>query len=110
MAVAPEAVIVPSDGHEAAQLYSFDPQRGTLHWKTPFSGGVGTDPVRLDDRSLVVVTPTGSISAIDAARGRILWTSTCHPVPGVPRGLGLSSDGMLYVGTLKGKVLAYPLE
>jgi len=44
------------------------------------------------------------LCALDVATGQQRW---CRAIGEIPRGLGLSSDGVLYVGSLRGVVQAF---
>ena len=45
--------------------------------------------------------------AFDRRSGEVRW---CHSIGQIPRGLGISSDGILYVGSLSGVVQALRVE
>jgi outer membrane protein assembly factor BamB len=47
------------------------------------------------------------LCAFDRTSGEVRW---CRSVGQVPRGLGISDDGILYVGSLSGVVQAFRLN
>lgn len=72
-------------------------QRGTpKEWTTYRPLVVGT--------TVIVGSEDKDLCAINVSDGSPGW---CRAVDGIPRGLGISDDRVLYVGTLAGRVSAY---
>jgi outer membrane protein assembly factor BamB len=91
--------LVSADG--GARLACVDPSLAKVTWS--FSVGEELSTFRpLVQNARIVVGWTGKLTALDLATGAEAWSC---PVPGVPRGLG-GNGGVLYVGTLGGRVLA----
>lgn len=83
-----DRLVVPTDSNPKGHLYSFDTASGELLWKTPFRYGVGTTPLLIGER-IVVVSMEGDVAAIDSKSGEIAWRVT--PVGRLERGLAIAS-------------------
>jgi outer membrane protein assembly factor BamB len=68
-------IVIPSDGVAKGHVYAFDTSSGRLQWKVLFQGGVGTTPLLVGHR-IVVVSATGDVAAIDVKSGAVLWRVT----------------------------------
>lgn len=73
-------------------------------WSTPLPGAGATPPVLGDDGAVVfTATDTGTVFAIDAATGAVLWSTPIGaPVEASPA----LADGILFVPTDTGEVVA----
>ena len=75
-------------------------------WATPTSGAPVTSPVLAPDESaLYVGTDTGTLLALDAADGHVLWTAALGAVPSADPAL---ADGWVYVPLADGDLAALP--
>jgi outer membrane protein assembly factor BamB len=73
--VAGTTIIVPADADPSAHLYAFDVVSGEVRWKVPFPQGIATTPILQRDR-LIVLSATGTLSAIATATGETIWKGT----------------------------------
>lgn len=88
-------------------LLALDADTGAVRWKqeTPKEW---TTYRPLVTGSVVIAGDTEkNVCAFDQKTGNRLW---CRSVGQVPRGLGVSNDGVLYVGSLSGVVQAFRLS
>ena len=92
---------------DTSELVAFETGTKKVRWRRPTPKEWTTYRPLIAGSSVIVGSEERELCSFALDDGDVQW---CRPVPGVPRGLGLSSDGLLYVGTLKGKVLAYRLE
>jgi outer membrane protein assembly factor BamB len=85
-------------------LACLDPQQGSIRWsrKAP-STWSSFQPLVLDEL-VVVGDESGEIHALQLSDGATAWT---RRLKGEIKGLG-AHDGMLYVGTVQGRVYALP--
>ena len=83
-----DGLVVPTDSNPKGHLYSFDIASGKLLWKVPFNYGVGTTPLLIGER-IVVVSVEGDVAAIDSKSGKIAWRVT--PVGTLEPGLAIPS-------------------
>jgi len=87
-----------------ANLVAFDMAEGKVRWQA------GTPKEWTTYRPLVVGTDVivgneeKDLCAFSLIDGGLRW---CHSIGQIPRGLGISDDRILYVGTLSGRVSAY---
>jgi outer membrane protein assembly factor BamB len=91
----------PSNQEGPATLTCVEPSLAKARWSYRSLGELSTfRPLVHEGRA--VVGGTGTLISVDLASGGEAWSC---PVPGVARGLGAAGD-VLYVGTLRGPVLA----
>lgn len=109
--VTDDLVLTGTDGGSAptaiGHLYAFEKSTGKVRWKHQVKFGVTTDVVRAGEL-IYAVTMTDDLLCLDLATGRLRWS-----LPGemTPNDRMLShapvvADGILYFGTLKGRVKA----
>jgi outer membrane protein assembly factor BamB len=78
---------------------------GCPAWATDIDSTVATSPVVNADETVVYTgTDTGTVYALDAATGAILWTST-NAAPGQVTDTPALANGSLYVPTTNGLVV-----
>jgi outer membrane protein assembly factor BamB len=75
------------------------------NWSVAIDGGGATDPVLAPDESAVfTATDAGTVYAVDAATGAVLWLAAAgSPVDQMPA----LANGVLYVAPRNGQVLAF---
>lgn len=94
-------MLVKSD---VANLVAFDTTADKIRWQQPTPKEWTTYRPLVVGPTVVVGSEDKELCAFDMSDGGTRW---CRAVGGVPRGLGISGDGVLYVGTLGGRVSAY---
>ena len=104
LVVAPPLMITLVAG-KPARLVAFDLTTDKVRWERATDREWTTFKPLLHDGTVIAGSEEKELCAFALADGAPRW---CTPVPQVPRGLG-TAGGMLYVGTLNGKVLAYRL-
>jgi outer membrane protein assembly factor BamB len=67
-----DTIVVPSDTDGDGHLYCFNAKTGDVQWKVPFKHGVGTTPLLVSGR-IVVVSAEGEVAAIDPKTGHVEW-------------------------------------
>lgn len=92
---------------DRARIVAFDTVRGEIRWQRETPREWSTFRPLVTGSIVIVGSEEKELCAFALGDGAVRW---CRSVGGVPRGLGSSADGMLFVGTLDGKVLAYRLE
>jgi outer membrane protein assembly factor BamB len=83
---------------------AIDPDLKAVRWKRT-APREWTTPRPLVDGETVLVGGSGELNAFRVDDGAVAWSSK---LDGMPRGLGLAA-GVLYLGTLRGQLLAYEL-
>lgn len=94
--------LVAGDG---AQLIAFDTGTGKVRWRQSTAREWTTYRPLVSGSTVIAGDEGKELCAFALEDGARQW---CRNIGHIPRGLG-SSDGILYVGTLGGKVLAYRL-
>ena len=79
---------------------------GFLKWKRETPKEWTTYRPLVTGSNVIVGSEERDLCAFDRTSGEVRW---CRSVGQIPRGLGVSSDGILYVGALSGVVQAFPL-
>lgn len=88
-------------------LLALDPASGAIKWKRETPKEWTTYRPLVAGSNVIVGSEEKDLCAFDRASGDVRW---CRPVGQIPRGLGMSSDGILYVGSLSGVVQAFRLD
>jgi outer membrane protein assembly factor BamB len=94
-------ILVKSD---QAKLVAFDTVKGEIRWESSTPREWTTYRPLLLGSTVIVGNQDKQLCALNMSDGKPRW---CRDISGVPRGLGVSPDGTLYVGTLSGKVMAF---
>jgi eukaryotic-like serine/threonine-protein kinase len=89
---------------EQSKLVAFDTTTGKIRWEQSTPREWTTYRPLVSRSTVIVGSEEKNLCAFSLSDGTLRW---CREIGQVPRGLGISSDGILYVGTLSGKVLAY---
>jgi eukaryotic-like serine/threonine-protein kinase len=89
---------------EKGSLLALDAATGALRWKQETVKEWTTYRPLVTGSTVIVGDREKNLCAFDRASGAVQW---CHTVGQVPRGLGVSGDGILYVGSLSGVVQAF---
>jgi outer membrane protein assembly factor BamB len=89
---------------DQSKLQAFDTTTGKVRWEQRTPREWTTYRPLVSGSTVIVGSEEKNLCAFSLSDGTLRW---CHEIGQVPRGLGISSDGILYVGTLSGKVLAY---
>jgi len=87
-------------------LVALDAESGTIRWKKETPKEWTTYRPLVTGPNIIVGDEEKNLCAFDRSSGKVGW---CRSVGQVPRGLGISTDGMLYVGSLSGVVQAFRL-
>ena len=85
-------------------LIALDAQSGAIKWKQETPKEWTTYRPLVAGSTVIVGSEEKNLCAFDRASGEVRW---CRSVGQIPRGLGISSDGILYVGSLSGVVQAF---
>jgi outer membrane protein assembly factor BamB len=105
LVVAPPLLVALVNG-KPARLVAVDLATNKVRWERSTEREWTTMKPLVRDDAVIAGTEEKELCAFALADGAIRW---CTNVPQIPRGLG-TAGGMLYVGTLNGKVLAYRLQ
>jgi outer membrane protein assembly factor BamB len=89
---------------EKGSLLALDAATGALRWKRQTAKEWTTYRPLVTGSTVIVGDQEKNLCAFDRTSGAIQW---CRTVGQVPRGLGISNDGILYVGSLSGVVQAF---
>jgi len=87
-----------------AHLLAFETATSKIRWQGVTPKEWTTYRPLVIGANVVVGSEEKDLCAFRLTDGAQRW---CHAVGQIPRGLGVSVDGMLYVGTLAGRVVAY---
>jgi outer membrane protein assembly factor BamB len=92
---------------EKGALLAIDAESGAIKWKRETPKEWTTYRPLVTGPNVIVGSEEKDLCAFDQTSGEIRW---CRQVGQIPRGLGISTDGMLYVGSLSGVVQALGAE
>ncbi len=101
--LAPPLLFVLAAGAKG-NLIALDAESGAIRWKRETPKEWTTYRPLVTGANVIVGDEERTLCAFDRASGRERW---CRPVGQVPRGLGITNDGILYVGSLSGVVQAF---
>ena len=87
-------------------LVALDAESGAVRWKQKTSKEWTTYRPLVAGSTVIAGSTEKDLCAFDRNSGERRW---CRAAGEVPRGLGISSDGMLYAGSLSGVVQAFRL-
>jgi outer membrane protein assembly factor BamB len=85
-------------------LLALDAESGAIRWKRETPKEWSTYRPLVTGSTVIVGSEQKDLCAFDRTSGSTRW---CRSVGQVPRGLGISNDGVLYVGSLSGVVQAF---
>lgn len=88
-------------------LLALDAESGAIRWKQETPREWTTYRPLVTGSTVIVGSEEKNLCAFDRVSGKAQW---CRSVGEIPRGLGISSDGILYVGSLSGVVQAYRIS
>jgi len=91
-------------GGEKGTLIALDAESGAIQWKQETPKEWTTYRPLLAGSSIIVGNAEKNLCAFDRLSGESQW---CRSTGQTPRGLGISNDGILYVGSLSGVVQAF---
>jgi outer membrane protein assembly factor BamB len=94
-------------GGEKGTLLALDAASGAIRWKQETPKEWTTYRPLVTGSNVIVGSAEKDLCAFDRTSGEARW---CRSVGQVPRGLGISADGILYVGSLSGVVQAYRIS
>jgi len=86
-------------------LLALDAQSGEIRWKQETPEEWTTYRPLVTPTAVIVGNQEKNLCSFDRASGVLRW---CRPAGQIPRGLGISPDGRLYVGSRSGIVQAFP--
>jgi len=104
--LAPPLLFVLAAG-DKGYLLALDAATGTLRWKQETPKEWTTYRPLVSGSTVIVGSTEKNLCAFDRTSGDVQW---CRSIGQVPRGLGISNDGILYVGSLSGVVQALRIE
>ncbi|HEX2121302.1 MAG TPA: PQQ-binding-like beta-propeller repeat protein, partial [Thermoanaerobaculia bacterium] len=87
-----------------SRLVALDTATGAVRWEQETPKEWSTYRPLVTGSVVIVGNDDNDLCAFDRADGKRRW---CRPVGQTPRGLGISRDGILYVGSLSGIVQAF---
>jgi len=85
-------------------LLALDGESGTIEWKQETPKEWTTYRPLVTGSTVIAGSTEKDLCAFDRTSGKVRW---CRSVGQIPRGLGISTDGVLYVGSLSGVVQAF---
>ena len=88
-------------------LIALDAESGAVRWSRETPKEWTTYRPLLTGSTVIVGSEEKDLCAFDRGDGALRW---CRSVGQVPRGLGISADGILYVGSLSGVVQAFRVD
>lgn len=103
--LAPPLLFVLTGGAKGT-LMALDAESGAIRWKQETPQEWTTYRPLVTGSTVIAGSAEKNLCAFDRTSGKVRW---CRSVGQTPRGLGISSDGMLYVGSLSGVVQAFRL-
>lgn len=101
--LAPPLLYVLAAGAKGT-LLALDPESGAVQWKRQTPKEWTTYRPLIAGSNVIVGSEEQDLCAFDRTSGEARW---CRSVGQVPRGLGVATDGILYVGSLSGVVQAF---
>jgi outer membrane protein assembly factor BamB len=101
--LAPPLLFVLAGGAKGT-LLALDAESGTIRWKQETPKEWTTYRPLVTGSTVIVGSTEKNLCAFDRSTGETRW---CRSIGQTPRGLGISADGILYVGSLSGLVQAY---
>jgi len=104
--LAPPLLFVLAAGAKG-NLIALDAESGAIRWKQETTKEWTTYRPLVTGSTVIVGSTEKDLCAFDRTSGELRWRRS---VGQVPRGLGISGDGMLYVGSLSGVVQALRME
>jgi outer membrane protein assembly factor BamB len=104
--VAPPLLFVLAAGAKG-NLIALDAKSGALRWKQETPKEWTTYRPLVTGSTVIVGSTEKNLCAFDCKSGEVQW---CRSIEQVPRGLGISHDGILYVGSLSGVVQAFRIR
>ena len=90
-----------------SRLVALDVATHEIRWEQETPSEWTTYRPLVTGSMVIVGNDKKDLCAFDRMTGERRW---CHPVGQIPRGLGVSKDGILYVGSLKGVVQAFRMN
>lgn len=90
-----------------SKLVALDAATGAVQWEQETPGEWTTYRPLVTGSVVIAGNDDKELCAFDRATGQRRW---CRPVGQTPRGLGISRDGVLYVGSLPGIVQAFRIS
>ena len=94
-------------GGAKGTLLALDQETGERRWSRETPKEWTTYRPLVTGSSILAGSTEKDLCAFERTTGAVQW---CRSVAQVPRGLGMSSDGVLYVGSLSGLVQAFRLR
>lgn len=91
-------------GTGTSRLVALDAATGAVRWQQETPKEWTTYRPLVTGSVVIAGNDAGDLCAFDQASGKRRW---CRPSGQTPRGLGISRDGILYVGSLSGVVQAF---
>ena len=88
-------------------LLALDAASGAMKWKQETPKEWTTYRPLVSGAAIIAGNEEKDLCAFDRSNGEMQW---CRSVGQIPRGLGIGSDGTLYVGSLSGVVQAFRLD
>lgn len=88
-------------------LLALDAGTGALRWKQETHTEWTTYRPLVTGSTVIVGSTEKNLCAFDQRSGDVRW---CRSTGQIPRGLGISNDGFLYVGSLSGVVQAFRMQ
>jgi outer membrane protein assembly factor BamB len=88
-------------------LVALDAESGAVRWKQETPEEWTTYRPLVTGTTVIVGSTERNLCAFDRTTGAFRW---CRSVGQTPRGLGISQDGILYVGSLSGVVQAFRMS
>jgi len=104
--LAPPLLFVLTAGAKG-NLIALDAESGAVRWSRETPKEWTTYRPLLTGSTVIVGSEEKDLCAFDRDDGALRW---CRSVGQVPRGLGISADGILYVGSLSGVVQAFRID
>jgi eukaryotic-like serine/threonine-protein kinase len=104
--LAPPLLFVLAAGTKGT-LFALDAESGVIRWKQDTPKEWTTYRPLVTGSTVIVGSTEKNLCAFDRSSGETRW---CHSIGQTPRGLGISSDGILYVGSLSGMVQAFRIS
>lgn len=98
-------VVLVSSG--TSNLLALDAATDEVRWRQETSREWTTYRPLITGSVVIAGSEEKDLCAFDRDTGERRW---CRPIGEIPRGLGLSQDGTLYVGSLRGIVQALPIN